>query len=433
MESIVPPRRVTPVKAMRQFWVLFGLLLYAAAGPLTGQNTAALSPAEQKIVEARKQIEAYPGKPQPYNALALALTQRARETATTQFYVDADRALATSFQLEPGNLDAQKIRVWSLLGQHEFVAALAAAESLRTKAPDDPMVLATLADANTEIGNYDAAVEAAQALLDRDPGSVPGLTRGAYLRELHGDVEGAGELMAKAYALLPRKEVEDRAWVLSHLAHLRLSAGRLDEAEALLEQALELFPGYHYALSYLGETKSLKGLSAEALALRRRHFDAAPHPENRYLLAKALAAAGHADEASEEYRIFEAEALAESKKADNANHELVSYLIETNRPEAARELAEAESLRRRDVQTLGVLAWACHADGKSEQALEEIEQALAVGIRDARLAYRAGAIAAALGRARLAQKYLRQSLDFNPVSAVAVQARQELKTLAARP
>lgn len=415
---------------MRISWSCLVVLLVSAPSFVIGQTSSVLSPAEQKIAAARTQIELYPGKARPYNALALALTQRARETAITQFYLDAERALETSLEIEPDNLEAQKVRVWALLGQHEFVSALTAAETLRTKAPNDPMILATLADANVELGNYEAAMEAAQALLDRQPGSVPGLTRGAYLREIHGDVEGAAELMAKAYDLLPQRELEDRAWVLSHIAHLRLATGRLAEAEALLQQALELFPEYHYALGYLAETKSLQGLPSEALALRRRHFAAAPHPENRYYLAKAMGDAGLADEAAREFTTFAAEARAESQKTDNANHEFVAYLIDVAEDsKAALELAEAESLRRRDVQTLSALAWALHANGKSVKALEEIETALAVGIHDARIAFRAGVIAGALERNAEAEKYLRESLEFNPVSEVAAQARQLLETL----
>ena len=36
--------------------------------------------------------------------------------------------------------------------------------------------------------------------------------------------------------------------VLTQMAHLRLSQGRTMDADKLLDQALNLFPNYHYAL-----------------------------------------------------------------------------------------------------------------------------------------------------------------------------------------
>ena len=59
------------------------------------------------------------------------------------------------------------------------------AEQLNQRAPDDVVVYGFLVDANVELGNYDAAVDAAQWMLDLHPGNVPALTRAAYLRELH--------------------------------------------------------------------------------------------------------------------------------------------------------------------------------------------------------------------------------------------------------
>ena len=47
-----------------------------------------------------------------------------------------------------------------------------------------------LVDANIELGRYDDAAADLQKLLDRKPG-VAALSRVSYLRELHGDVDGA--------------------------------------------------------------------------------------------------------------------------------------------------------------------------------------------------------------------------------------------------
>ena len=57
---------------------------------------------------------------------------------------------------------------------------------------------------------------------------------------------------------------------------------------------------------------------------------------------------------------------------------------------AALEVARREYARRHDVFTLDCYAWALHVNGQNEEALKQIETALAVGIRDAWLNDRLG-------------------------------------------
>ena len=82
------------------------------------------------------------------------------------------------------------MRVWVLLGKHQFAAALELARSLNKEIPDDVQVYGFLTDALVELGNYKEAEEACQWMLDLRPGNVAALTRASYLRELFGDIEG---------------------------------------------------------------------------------------------------------------------------------------------------------------------------------------------------------------------------------------------------
>ena len=76
--------------------------------------------------------------------------------------------------------------------------------------------------------------------------------------------------------------------------------------------------------------------------------------------------------------------------------------------------------------TLDAYAWALHANGRSAEAMREIESALAVGTVDPRILYHAGAIALACGRTQVAKKYLQHSLDVNSRSEVGDEARRLL-------
>src|SRR5215467_4855945 len=240
------------------FSLILPIFIVSAATVVCGQTTttqSGLSPAERSIGQANKLIEKNPKNFEAYNALALALSRRARETSDVANYTRAEEALRKSFEISPENFDGERTAVWLLLGKHEFPAALEKAKELNKKMPDDVMIYGFLTDANVELGNYDDAEKAAQWMLNLRPGNMPGITRTAYLRELFGDLDGALELMNMAYQSTPPSETEDRAWILSQIGHLQLMSGNLSEADTTLQQALAIYPRYHYALQNLAKVR----------------------------------------------------------------------------------------------------------------------------------------------------------------------------------
>lgn len=352
------------------------------------------TPAEQRIALARAALLKNSQRYDAHAQLAMALAQRARESADTVYYTQAENALAQSFKLSPGNLEARRVAIWVMLGKHEYAAALQAAQALNTLMPDDVQTYGYLTDAHIELGQYAEAERAAQWMLDLRPGNIPGLTRAAYLRELFGDIPGSLELMGQAYQRTPPSEREDRAWLLTHMAHLQLLDKQPQRADDLLVQAMQQFPGYHYALAQLAKVRQAQGRHAEALVLLRQHVSVAPHPENFFYLAEALAQRGLKQEANQVFGQFETAARTESQSWDNANRELIAYYADyAKRPADALKLAEAEMTRRQDVYTLDAYAWALYRSGKFKQAQKIIDRALAVGVLDPKLHYHAGRIA----------------------------------------
>ena len=382
------------------------------------------TPAEKRIAAARKALSADPKRVDALNDLALGLSRRARETGDPAFYKEAWAATERSLQIQAGNLEARKLQVWILLGQHDFPRAVEAAEQINRTFPDDVLVYGFLADGYVELGKYAEAEKAAQWMLDMRPGNVPGLTRAAHLRELFGDHGGAVELMDTAHQRTADGEVEDRAWILTQIAHLSLLTCRTDAAEQLLDNALTLFPNYHYGLAQLAEVRLQQGRASDAVAMRERHYAAAPHPENQYELGVALERAGRSADARAAWREFEAAARREMAGWDNANIELIYYYADhANRPADALSLARSESARRSDVRTLEALAWALHKNGQSREASLEMAKALAVGIKDPVSFYRAGAIAQAAGASGDAKRFLEESVSMCKSSKVADSAR----------
>ena len=413
--------------------VAFAML---AAVPLFAQSNlpvdGKLSPAGQSMAVARKQIEKNPKNFEAYNALALAQSRRARETSDVRFYNDAEETLQKSFQLSPDNFDGERIRVWLLLGKHEFAAALAEATKLNKRMPDDVMVYGFLTDANVELGNYKEAEASCQRMLDLRTGSLAAVTRAAYLRELFGDTDGALELMDMALQSTPPAQAEDGAWILTQMAHLKLATGNLAEAEQLLNQALAMFPAYHYALGNLAKVRIQQRRYAEAVELLQQRYQAAPHAENLYDLAEAMQLAGHRSETRQAFAEFEQKSLKETNIADNSNHELTFYYADHARQsENALEVAKREIARRHDVFTVDAYAWALYVNGQYSEARRQIETALAVGIHNARIFEHAGEILLKCGDKAAAERYLRQAAELNSIGSD--QARITLARLQVKP
>ena len=372
------------------------------------------SPAERSIAEAEKMIREKPAQYASYNLLAMALVRQARETSDAGYYAQAEGAVQKSLQLAPNAFDTRKIQVEILLGEHEFPAALDAAKMLNQQVPDDVMVYGLLTDADAELGNYTDAEKSAQWMLNLQPGNLPALTHAARLRELFGDIEGSYELLEMAYQSTPSTENEERAWLLTQMGHVRLSAGNTDAAEKLLQQSLTAFPHYSLAVSNLAEVRMAQARYEEAAVLFRQRYQSTPRARHLYDLAQALRLAGHAAEANTAFAEFEAKSLLESNKKDNSNRELVFYYADYAKdPTKALQTARREYAWRRDVYTLDAYAWALHANGQDLEARKQIETALSVGIRDANLFHHAGEIALKLGDAAAAESYLKQSAELN--------------------
>jgi tetratricopeptide (TPR) repeat protein len=251
------------------------------------------------------------------------------------------------------------------------------------------------------------------------------VTRAAHLRELFGDPEGAIELFQMAHQQLAESETENKAWVLVQLSHLCLMQGRTEDAERMANQALHAFPDYHYALGQLAKVRRAQKRYSEAAALERKRYDAAPHPENQFVLAQALQLAGDKAQAKVAFAEFERSARAEMNGPDNANHELIYYYADhAGKPHEALKVARLEFARRQDVHTRHAYAWALHKAGNHGEASKHIEQVLSVGIRDAELYRHAASIALAIKDRSKAKLYEQKAAELAPRSHVASSVRK---------
>jgi tetratricopeptide (TPR) repeat protein len=414
---------------MKSFSV--AMLAVLAVLPVYGQSSPAImTPAQQRISWAQAAIQENPERSQPYNDLAMAYVRRARETADTNCYDQAETALQKSLQISPENLEAQRTEAAVLIGRKEFAKALDISKILNAKMPDDVTTYGLAVDADLALGNYKDAETAAQWMLDLRPGNIPGLLRGARLRRLFGDTEGAMQLYSESYQQVPQTQTEDLAWILTQMADLDLSTGDVAGADKLLQSALGKFPNYYLAVESEASVRMAQQKSGDAVNLLRARNQNFPTLESKYALAKAFDAAGQAKEADDAFADFERTARMRIDSRENANLELIQYYLgRGEKPAEALRIAQIEIARRQDVETIDSYAWALSMNGQYRKAQNEMAAALAVGVRDASFFYHAGAIAARLNDTASAARYLNESLQLNSSSECAGLAREELSKL----
>jgi tetratricopeptide (TPR) repeat protein len=388
----------------------------SSSAPVGGEIPASrATPADRLVKAAEAFIAGRPKEAHGYNLLSAAYMQKARETGDFIFYARADAALRRSVELHPRtegeNYDALMMQAGLLLAHHRFDDALKLARRMARLRPDDNYVYGVMADALVELGDYKAAVEAADRMMDLRP-SAASYSRVAYLRSLHGHTAPAIEAMRLAVRASSPRDAEGHAWFRVHLGDELLNAGRRGEAEREYAAALRVFPDYHLALAAQARLSAADGRLEQAVELYRRADERVPTPEAAVALGDLYAKLGRADEARREYEKFESRAAAGG--GTYAVRKSLFLADHDTRLDEALELARRERAARSDIHTCDALAWALYKKGQHREAEGAITEAMRLGTRDARIYYHAGMIYQALGDRARAAKYLKLALDLNP-------------------
>ena len=348
-------------------------------------------------------MRAAPDSATAYAGLGDAYLARARESGDPGFYARAERAYGASLRRDPGDLGAL-IGAGTLAGlRHDFAGQLRLGRRAAAQAPELARPYTVVADAQVELGRYDAAAATIQRLVDRKPG-LAAYARASYLRELSGDPAGAVEAMRLAVSA--GGTPENVAYVQSLLADLELARGRATAARAAYTAALRSLPGYPAGLVGLARVDAAGGDPGRAAVRLRRASERLPLPATLVLLSEVERALGR-DEAA-------TGALA----AARAQHELLSG--GRVRPDAEAVLfaadfgspARAVSLGRRvwrsapSVRSADALGWALVRAGRPREGFSFARRALRLGSRDPLFRLHAGIAAREAGLAAPAARHL---------------------------
>lgn len=163
---------------------------------------------------------------------------------------------------------AKSLKASVLLSLHHFSEAKTLAEEAVQLNGYNALIYGSLVDAHVELGDYETAVTMADKMVSIRP-DLRSYSRISYLRELHGDLEGAIDAMQRA-AEAGYPGYEETAWCRLTLGSLFEQVGDLEAAQAQYEQILVERPNYAFAIAAQAGIAEKEGKlpKAEALLLQ---------------------------------------------------------------------------------------------------------------------------------------------------------------------
>ena len=350
------------------------------------------APLPHDIARLEQALAAQPHNSDVVAALATALLAEVRITARADRLARAEVLIERLLQQHLPRADA--LDAWRLLILHRFDAALAAARRAQATGSDDVLATLSEADALLELGRYQDAERAVQALLDHHYGSAA-LARASHLRRLSGDLPGALEMAATAVRL--SATASDRAWLTLDMAELHLCAGQAQDALTLAATALTQLPVP--ALALQARAQQALGENRAALALYLEAAARDPRAELQVEILKLAQREGDHALVARTTRLLEGMARLAAHDGGERRAFIEFYLLRDNLA-AATTLARAEWQQRPDIYSAAHLAWVLFRADRRDEAAVYAARALAEHSIDPLLQWRAGTVLAAVGDAR---------------------------------
>lgn len=348
--------------------------------------------------------------------LAQAFTAKARETGDVGNYQRAEAALRQALAINPHYPPTLTGLASVLYTQHDFQGALETAQRAYASDPRQVQALATIGDAQLELGRYDDGAATYRTLAEKAPGPAVD-SRLAHLAWLRGQTDEAIRLMRQAIDDAKQLELagENAAWYQFQLGELLFNTGRLDDAASAYTAASALFPNYYLALAGIGKARAAQGRYDEAIASYEHAVASVPQPDYLAALGDLYTLANRPDDAGRQYDTVEFIGKLAAINQVIYNRQLALFRANHDRQlDAAYDLARQEYTVRQDAAGADAVAWTLYKLGRYDEAAVYAEKALALGTRDAAYRYHAGMIYARLGDRARARQYLTEALAINP-------------------
>ncbi len=306
---------------------------------------------------------------------------------------------------DPQNFLARVLKTEALLTQHQFAAANALARALASQYPHSAVVHGLLSDACLQLGDYAAAVAACDRMLSIRP-DLPAYSRAAYLRELHGDTDGAMAAMKLAAAAGVTGKY-DRAWALVQLGNLYLHKGAADTAAYIYEGVLQERPAFAPALSGLADVACARENYARAAELLEQAYRQCPDHAYEEKLAAIYRKLGRPDRAGAYLEAVLRGYQRHETGGWNVNLEFARFCGDfgIRLQEALARIEKEFQIRPENIDVLDAYAWILYRLDRHEQAAERMRQALRFNTAHPARHFRAAVIFRAAGEDALAAEY----------------------------
>ncbi|NEQ31722.1 MAG: tetratricopeptide repeat protein [Leptolyngbya sp. SIO4C5] len=425
-------------KSLRLFLPVTGLLIGTAFITFSGfsgreqpyrypfnqvSQKDAVESLEQELAFYQQRIQQSPTDGLNQAAIAGTYLKLARATGESNWYLLAEQAAKRSLANLPFNNAGALLALAKVAeAQHDFDGSIKLTQQVLETNPTDEEAQALLVTAYLGKGQVTEAFTVA----DRLVGQLP--TLGTYaLRALANVAQGEDAAALKDFkrslALEEPNQVGSSAWVRTLMGRFYASRGEPEQAEALYREALRLVPDYALATIQLAQLETRQG-----------HYRAAANRYNKILINQNAAnTLDHAalqglaqvkqlqgDEAAAAELWQQAEMafrLHQDLTTFGHRRELAQLLLARGDQEdlaEALDLMEAELEIRQDAETLNTYAWALMRSDRWSEAQTALQEAIALGTRDAVIAYRAGLVEQQLGNQAEADRYFQQATEIDP-------------------
>ena len=384
--------------------------------PVAADQTLAgfsLGDTQGLVRELQGVVQGNPEDAKSLTLLGLAYQQLARETGDPTYYTKSEGVLDQALELQPGDLLATSGLGSLALARHEFRDALSLGRKATRLSPETARNYGVVGDALVELGRYDEAFASFDRMAELKP-SLAAYSRVSYARELLGDHAGAVQAMELARDTA-RGSKEPSAWTLWQLGKLAFSVGDVDRAAVYYEQALDVYPGYVYALDALALAEAARGNVTRAIELQRRAVDTIPLPQFVTQLGDLFQTTGQEALAKEQYELMDA--IRELFVANGSKVDLetsVYYSDHGIRLPEALELARSARADRPGIYGDDALGWALTRNGRCDEALPYADASLRLGTQDASLYFHRGMVDRCVGKERSARTWFAKALEINP-------------------
>ena len=368
-----------------------------------------------------KTLEANPYDKKSLVSLSSLMIMEGRATGNYTYYdMAAMKYINDVLNMEPNNFEALTLKALVQLSQHHFADGLNTAETARKIIPYNAFVYGVLVDANVEMGRYDSAVSAADQMLSIRP-DLRSYARASYLREIHGDYEGAIEAMKMAVDAGAAGD-ESTEWSRVQLGQLYENIGDLKNASMQYIFAENERPGYPYPLAGLARIAIAEKDYDKAIAYYQQADSIVNNSTFKEALATAYKLAGKnaaaktlMDNAIRDMAANAKAAAMDESLGHYSDKELSEIYVKAGDFDKALEHALAEYNRRPDnIEVNETLAWAYYNSGDINKALQYIKAAYKTNSQNPSLLCHTGLIFFKAGDKASAKKYLQAGLKNNP-------------------